>query len=108
VHSSEEAERVLAIALVDGVSPRKGYELLLEHRGVCQGVDFVINCADRPTRVMYLQILVRVFHGQLLAHLKEAVSVVEGETPATSRVRELIAGRDYQALDQLVIEHLLG
>jgi hypothetical protein len=36
-----------------------------------------------------------VFHGQLLAHLKEAVSVVEGETPATSRVRELIAGRDW-------------
>jgi len=95
VHSSEEAERVLAIALVDGVSPRKGYELLLEHRGVCQGVDFVINCADRATRVMYLQILVRVFHGQLLAHLKEAVSVVEGETPTTSRVRELIAGRDW-------------
>ena len=95
VHSSEEAERVLAIALVDGVSPRKGYELLLEHRGVCQGVDFVINCADRATRVMYLQILVRVFHSQLLAHLKDAVSVVEGETPATRSVRELIAGRDW-------------
>jgi len=36
VHSSEEAERVLAIALVDGVSLRKGFELLVEHRGVCQ------------------------------------------------------------------------
>jgi hypothetical protein len=95
VHSSEEAERVLAIALVDGVSLRKGFELLVEHRGVCQGVDFVINCADRATRVMYLQILVRVFHGQLLAHLKEAVTVVEGETPATSRVREVIANRDW-------------
>ena len=95
VHSSEEAERVLAIALVDGVSLRKGFELLVEHRGICQGVDFVINCADRANRVMYLQILVRVFHGQLLAHLKEALTVVEGATPATSRVRELIAGRDW-------------
>jgi hypothetical protein len=95
VHSSEEVERVLAIALVDGVSLRKGFELLVEHRGICQGVDFVINCADRANRVMYLQILVRVFHGQLLAHLKEAVTVVEGETPATTRVREVIAGRDW-------------
>src|SRR6267378_3494003 len=95
VHSSEEVERVLAIALVDGVSLRKGFELLVEHRGICQGVDFVINCADRANRVMYLQILVRVFHGQLLAHLKEAVTVVEGATPATNRVRELIAGRDW-------------
>jgi hypothetical protein len=95
VHSSEEAERVLAIALVDGVSLRKGFELLLEHRGICQGVDFVINCQDRTNRVMYLQILVRVFHGQLLAHLKEAVTVVESETPATQRVRELIAGRNW-------------
>jgi hypothetical protein len=95
VHSSEEVERVLAIALVDGVSLRKGFELLVEHRGICQGVDFVINCADRANRVMYLQILVRVFHGQLLAHLKEAVTVVEGATPATTRVREVITGRDW-------------
>jgi hypothetical protein len=95
VRSAEEAERVLAIALVDGVSLRKGFELLLEHRGICQGVDFTLNCADRTNRIMFLQILVRTFHGQLTTHLKEAIAAAGQHVPATDSVVELIAGRDW-------------
>ena len=95
VQSREEAEGVLGIALVEGVNLRKGFQLLLEHRGICQGVDFVTKCADRENRVMFLQMLVRAFYSQLAAQLREAIASVKGEIPETSRVVELIAGRDW-------------
>jgi xylose isomerase len=48
-----------------------------------------------------------------LAHLSNSrrtfLRLVEKvESFDESRARELIAARDYQALDQMVIEHLLG
>jgi hypothetical protein len=95
VQSGNEAERVLAIALLENVNVRKGFELLLEHHGICQGVDFTIKCADRETRVMFLQMLVRAFYRELAAHLKEAIAGVEGNAPETGSVAELIAGRDW-------------
>src|SRR5438132_6285951 len=95
VHSAEEAERVLAIALVENVNPRKGFELLLEHHGVCQAVDFTIKCGDRDTRLMFLRMLVREFYRQLASSLKEAIAAVEGKIPETKSVAELIAGRDW-------------
>lgn len=95
VHAGEEVEQVLSIALLEGVNPRKGFELLLEHRGICRGIDFVTTCGDRETRVMFLQLLVRAFYRELVAQLKEAIANGKGEAPETSRVADLIAGRDW-------------
>jgi hypothetical protein len=95
VASADEAERVMAIALLENVNPRKGFELLLEHRGICQGTDFVVKTTERDKRVMFLQMLVRAFYGQLAAHLQEAIADVEGAAATTDRVTELIAGRDW-------------
>ncbi len=111
VDSAEEAERVLAIALLEDVNPRKGFELLLRHRGLCQGTDFVIKSTDHSKRVMFLQMLVRAFYAQLAANLQEAITAVEGAPAAGERVAQLIAGRDW-LFDggQLYIEnsHLLS
>jgi hypothetical protein len=95
VQSDEGIEAVLAIALMEGVNPRKGFELLLEHRGICDGISFTTQSADRETRVMFLQMLVKAFYGQLMAHLKEAIARVEGQIPEANRVVELITGRDW-------------
>ena len=111
VHSAEDAERVLGIALLDNVNPRKGYELLLEHHGLCQGTDFAIKCAEPEKRVMFLQMLVRAFYRQLAANLRDAIAAEEGAAPATSSVAQLIAGRDWLFDNgQLYIEnsHLLS
>jgi hypothetical protein len=95
VESKDEADRVLGIALGEGVSVRKGFELLLEHRGICQGVDYATSCADRQNRQLCMQLLVKEFHGQLVAHVKEAIAEVEGQVPATSHLVDLIAERDW-------------
>lgn len=95
VDSGEEIDPVLDIALYERVNPRKGFELVLKYRGICDGVGVVTRCQDRETRVMLLQLLVRAFYGDLVAHLKEAIASVEGQVPETSRVAELLAGRQW-------------
>ena len=86
---------MLAIALLEGVSPRRGFELLLEHRGICDGIGFATHGSDRKTRLMFLQMLVRAFYNELAAHLNDNITRVEGQVPAASGVVELITGRDW-------------
>ena len=99
VQSGEAIEGVLAIALVEGVSPRRGFELLLEHRGICDGISFATHGPDRETRVMFLQMLVKAFYNELMAHLKETIARVEGHSPDANRVAELITDRDWLFAD---------
>jgi hypothetical protein len=95
VHSSEGLDSVLAIALYEGVNPRKGFELLLKYRGICEGVGVATQCPDRETRLMFLQLLIRAFYNELTAHLKEAIASAEGRTSEANGVAELISGRDW-------------
>jgi hypothetical protein len=95
VESADEAERVLPIALLEDVNPRKGFELLLRHRGLCQGTDFVIKTTEGEKRIMFLQMLVRAFYAQLAANLQEAIAEAEHVGATTNSVAELIAGRNW-------------
>ncbi len=93
--SGEGIERVIEIALHEGVNPRKGFELLLKQRGTCQAIDFAMQYMDRENRAAFLQVLVRSMYQELAAHLKETIAGVEGQAPQSSDVAELIAGRDW-------------
>jgi hypothetical protein len=93
--SPERIDDAIAVALFEGANPRKGFELLLEHHGVCRGIDFVIGCPDREMRLVFLRTLVREFSRQLASHLKEAIAGVEGDNPSTDSVAQLIAGREW-------------
>ena len=57
VRAGEGMESVLAIALHEGVNPRKGFDLLLERRGICQGIDFATQCPDRENHLMFWQLV---------------------------------------------------
>ena len=92
--AGEGIERVIEIALHEGANPRKGFELLLERRGICQAIDFALRSAGQD-RAKFLQVLVRALCRELAAHLKEAIAGVEGQAPEAGGVAELIAGRDW-------------
>src|SRR6202521_6106511 len=95
VESADRLESVLQIALQEGVNPRRGFELLLEHRAISQAIDFAGRYPDRTRRIEFLQTLVRALYRDLAHHLTEAITEVEGQPPNTGQVAALIAGRDW-------------
>src|SRR5579864_5472693 len=46
VESAERLDSLLQIALQEGVNPRRGFELLLEHHGICRAIDFAGQYPD--------------------------------------------------------------
>lgn len=95
VPSGQATEPVIQIALNERVSPRKGFELLLDQHGICSAISFAAEYPDRNARVEFLQLLVRAISRELAASLKEAIIGAEGHAPATDSIAELIAGRDW-------------
>ena len=95
VHGGEQLDRVIEIAFHEGVNPRKGFELILEHHGVCSAITLFGSNRDYATRQHCLRLLVRTLYTQLTAGLKETVASVEGAADDDASLAELIAGRPW-------------
>jgi hypothetical protein len=95
LQSVEGMEQVIDIALQERVNPRKGFELLIQQRGLCSSVEFATRTSDPQLRRMFLQVLIRTIHGEVVTRLKEAISAKEGAEPEISRIPELIEGREW-------------
>jgi hypothetical protein len=88
-------EPVIQIALNEGVNPRKGFELFLEQHGICSAISLASQYPDDRARLEFLGILVRALSRELAGSLKEAIARAGETPPATDRIAELIAGRDW-------------
>ncbi len=86
-------EGVIQIALEERVHPRKGFELLLNHFGICRAITYFGQYPDPKTREQCLILLVRTLHNELVESLKRAIAQREGAAPETGSVPVLIAGR---------------
>ena len=95
VSGGENLDRVIEIAFQEGANPRKGFELILEHHGICRAITWFGSNRDYESRQACLKLLVRTLHGELVARLKETIAAAEGAAPETASVAELIAGRDW-------------
>lgn len=95
VHGGEQLDRVIEIAFHEGVNPRKGFELILEHHGICSAITLFGSNRDYATRQHCLRLLVRTLYTQLTAGLKETVASVEGAAADDASLAELIAGRPW-------------
>jgi hypothetical protein len=93
VNQGEKLDRVIEIAFQEGVNPRKGFELILEHRGICSAITWFGYNRDFGSRQLCLRLLVRTLYSQVASALKETIASAEGAAPETDRVAELIAGR---------------
>ena len=95
VSAADATETIVQIALNEGVNPRKGFELLVEQRGICSAITFATQYPDRAGRVEFLKILARAVTRELAASLKAAITAAEGTAPETDSIRGLIAGRNW-------------
>lgn len=95
IDGGEQLDRVIEIAFHEGVNPRKGFELILEHHGICSAITLFGSNRDYATRQHCLRLLVRTLYGQLTAALKETIAAVEGAPANNASLAELIAGRPW-------------
>ena len=93
--SEEALGSTIQIAFDEGVHPRKGFELILKHYGICRAITMFSAFPPRDGRIASLQLLVRSLHGQLVENIRRAISEVEGAPPKGLSIPALIDGRDW-------------
>jgi hypothetical protein len=97
--AGEHLDAVIEIAFREQVHPRRGFELILEHRGVCNAITWFGALPQGEARSECLKLLVRALYEELAASLRSHVAKVEGAAAETATVAELIAGRDWLFAD---------
>ena len=93
--SQETLGSTIQIAFQEGVHPRKGFELILKHYGLCRAITMFSAYPQDEGRNDSLRLLVRSLHGQLVENLSRAIWDVEGKRPESHSVSALIEGRDW-------------
>jgi hypothetical protein len=91
----ENVPRIIEIAFQEGANPRKGFELILEHRGLCNAITWFQANRDPDTRQQCLRMLVRALYSELAGAISATIAANEGAVPASTRIADLIAGRDW-------------
>jgi hypothetical protein len=97
----ESLGQVVDVAFNQGVHPRKGYELILEHYGACSAITAFDHLPpDDAIRTASADRLVRHLHEHLVLNLRAEVSR-RGQPlpPEGTTIRDLIAGRDWLFMD---------
>jgi hypothetical protein len=95
----EHLDAVIEIAYREGVNPRKGFELILEHRGICNAITWFGALPQGDARIACLNLLVRALYDELATAIRNHIARVEGAAPDTASVADLIAGRDWLFAD---------
>jgi hypothetical protein len=95
VQEGEAMDRIIEIAFQEGVNPRRGFELVLQHYGICRAISYYQQFPSRNGRSESLQLLVRTLHRELVESLKRSIAQAEGTAPETQNVSELLAGREW-------------
>ena len=93
--SQEGIEPIIEIAFQQGVHPRKGFELILAHYGLCRAITSFSQYPGQEGRDDSARLLVRQLYEDLVESLKLAIARREGHKPDTESVCALIADRDW-------------
>jgi len=95
VDGGENLDRIIEIAFQEGANPRKAFELILEHRGLCSAITWFGGLPDRTSRQAGLRLLVQTIYDEIADALKHTIAQRECAEPQTGRIADLIAGRDW-------------
>ena len=94
----EEVGPLVDIAYHQAVNPRKGFDLILDHFGICNAITTVTSQGPNlPADVQEYCIkrLVRSLYAELVERLKADIARREGKEPPETTVRGLMAGREW-------------
>ena len=111
LENDERIGQVVEVAFNQGVHPRKGFSLILDHYGSCSAISaFEALPADEGTRVACADRLVRRIHQDLTINLRAEIAR-RGQPlpPESTPIGELIAGREWLFVDDgyhLDVSHL--
>jgi hypothetical protein len=93
--AQEALGSAIQLAFHEGLHPRKGFELILRHHGLCRAITMFSAYPQRDGRSESLRLLVRSLHGQIVENLNQAIADVEGARPESHSIAALIEGRDW-------------
>jgi hypothetical protein len=111
IENDERIGQVVEVAFNQGVHPRKGFALILDHYGSCSAISaFEALPLDEATRVACADRLVRRIHQDLTANLRAEIAR-RGQPlpPEGTSIGDLIAGREWLFTDDgyhLDVSHL--
>jgi hypothetical protein len=94
---SERTQQAIEIAFHEGVSPRRGFDLLLQRYGICSAITTVGQAMQMPADVREhcVKRLIRTLHAELRERLANELSSRGEEAPADASVTELIRRLDW-------------
>ena len=95
IESHDQLDGIIELAFGQGVNPRKGFELLLKHHGICRAITFFQQYPDPRSRDQCALVLLRALHSELVDNLKRAILQTEGQEPEGTDITELIQGRNW-------------
>lgn len=93
--SQEALGATIQIAFQEGLHPRKGFELILKHYGLCRAITMFAGYPQGEGRSDALRLLVRSLHDDLVKNLSRTISDVEGRQPDSRSITALVNGRDW-------------
>jgi len=89
----ENMAAIIEIAYQEQIHPRKGFELILKHHGICRAISSVFQYPIREGRQDCIGLLLKSLHRDLLSNLKRVVAQKEEVAPEAKSISDLIAGR---------------
>lgn len=94
----DDYEPIIEIAVHEGVCPRLGFELVLEHYGTCNAISMFeaeMYNRSRSERQEVATLLVRHLHAELSANVRADITRQQGSAPQESSLDALVAERDW-------------
>jgi hypothetical protein len=96
--NEENLDALIEVALHEGVDPKRGYGLVLEHHGTCNAIttyESVVVRQSTAAQQAAAGLLVEHVHGELLASVRADIAQQQGSEPAEATLKELVADRDW-------------
>ena len=95
VTPGDDLNRIIEIALEEGVHPAKGLELIAAKYGICRALSVFEISAVTKDREKCIAVLARNLHAELVARVGDAIEQQEGSRPASTSLAELFSGREW-------------
>lgn len=92
---AEQLEDIVAIALHQGLHPRKGLELILDRHGMCRAITAFGMYPVEKDRQASIAMLVRALHREVVECIARTIQQREGAAPEAHSLAALIADRDW-------------
>lgn len=96
--NEENVEALIEVALHEGVDPKRGYGLVLEHHGTCNAIttyESVVVRQSTAAQQAAAGLLVEHVHSELLATVRADIAQQQGAEPTEESLKELVADRDW-------------